>query len=160
MNQILYFITTVLVFFTDLRITISGSVKILRQAKEIDFKLLYSGKLCFDELNRIKRIRRVSIKLPHFMQDISLYRYALREICYINGLQPPAIKHHVYKNPITEEKMAKVYGRKRRFSSPKLRGRKYDDVKYEERNVGHLISCEIFAIKSPLKRACSKNKMV
>jgi hypothetical protein len=99
-------------FFHWIQTVFSGAVKILRQAREIDFKLLYSGKLCLDELNRIKRIRRASIKLPHFLQDIALYRHALREICYINGLQQPSIMYHVYKNPIAE-KMAAVHGRKR-----------------------------------------------
>ena len=137
-----------------------GAVKILRQAKEIDFKLLYSGKLCFDELNRIKRIRRASIKLPHFMEDISAYRHALREICFINGLAP-CIVRYVHFNPIPEDKMAKIYGNKgtsRRFSSAKLKSRKRDELKFRETNkVDHFINCEIFAIK-PLARVQGRVK--
>lgn len=84
------------------------------------------------------------------MEDIDAYRYALREICYINGLTPSAIVH-IHYNPIAEDKMAKIYGRKgtsQRFSCAKLQSRKRNDVKCEEtKNVNHYLSCEIFAIK-------------
>ena len=68
--------------------TLSGAVRILRNAEDIDFKLLYSGKICFDELNRVKRISRGSVKLPHFLDDMELYRHALQEILQVNCLQP------------------------------------------------------------------------
>ena len=156
-----YLKIAIFLFFTHSKFIFSGAVKILRQAKDIDFKLLYSGKVCFDELhNRIKRIRRVPIKLPHFIQDIGVYRYALREICYINGLQVPTILEYVSKNPIAEEKAVTFHGRKRasrRLLSAKSKGRKCDVSKYEEKNAEHFMSCEIFAIKSSLKQLQSDN---
>ena len=86
------------------------------------------------------------------MEDIDAYRYALREICYINGLTQSTIVQYIHYNPIAEDKMAKIYGRKgtsQRFSCVKLKSRKRNDLKLEEtKNVDHFISCEIFAIKS------------
>ena len=60
---------------------------ILRQVNEIDFKLLYSGKICCDELQRVKRIARQDcVKLPHFLKDIVTYRKTLNQIALTNGL--------------------------------------------------------------------------
>ena len=60
---------------------------ILRRVNEIDFKLLHSGKICFDELQRIRRIARQDcIKLPHFLRDIVSYRKTLNQIAVTNGL--------------------------------------------------------------------------
>lgn len=134
-------------------------MKILRRAKEIDFKLMYSGKICFDELNRIKRLRRVSIKLPHFAHDIAAYRHSLREIYHINGLQPAVIINCVYQNPIIQEKIARTHGHKRSSSYQKFRDRKCNggSVRQEARKSSDkFISCEIFPIKSPLKRVQQK----
>ena len=64
-----------------------GAVMILRQVNEIDFKLLYAGKICCDELQRIKRIARQDcVKLPHFLRDIVTYKKTLNEIALANGL--------------------------------------------------------------------------
>jgi len=64
-----------------------GAVMILRQVNEIDLKLLYAGKICCDELQRIKRIARQDcVKLPHFLKDIVTYKKALNEIALTNGL--------------------------------------------------------------------------
>lgn len=64
-----------------------GAVMILRQVNEIDFKLLYSGKICCDELQRVKRIARQDcVKLPHFLKDIVTYRKTLNQIALTNGL--------------------------------------------------------------------------
>ena len=60
---------------------------ILRQVNEIDFKLLYAGKICCDELRRIRRIARQDcVKLPHFLKDIVSYKKTLNEIALTNGL--------------------------------------------------------------------------
>lgn len=60
---------------------------ILRQVNEIDFRLLYAGKICCDELQRIKRIvRQDCVKLPHFLKDILSYKKTLNEIALTNGL--------------------------------------------------------------------------
>ena len=95
--------------------SISGAVRILRNAGDIDFKLLCSGKLCFDELKRVKRVSRASVKLPHFLDNIALYRYALKEMLYINGLQPIVILHSLRRKPIIQkEDTTKAMQRKRR----------------------------------------------
>ena len=71
----------VVLFFTV------GAVLILRQVNEIDFKLLYSGKVCCDELRRIRRIaRQECVKLPHFLRDIVSYKKTLNQIALTNGL--------------------------------------------------------------------------
>ena len=60
---------------------------ILRQVNEIDFKLMYAGKICCDELQRIRRIARQDcVKLPHFLKDIVTYKKTLNEIALTNGL--------------------------------------------------------------------------
>ena len=65
----------------------SGAVMILRQVNEIDFKLLHAGKICCDELRRIRRIARQDcVKLPHFLRDMVSYKKTLNEIALTNGL--------------------------------------------------------------------------
>ena len=59
----------------------------MRQVNDIDFKLMYAGKICCDELQRIKRIARQGcVKLPHFLKDIVAYKKTLNEIALTNGL--------------------------------------------------------------------------
>jgi hypothetical protein len=65
----------------------TGAVRILRQAQDIDFKLLYTGKICIDELQRIRRIARQDcIRLPYFLKHIASYKRILEEIAILNGL--------------------------------------------------------------------------
>lgn len=62
-------------------------MQILRQVNEIDFKLLYTGRICVDEVQRVKRLARVDcLKLPHFLKDLSSYKRTLNEIALLNGL--------------------------------------------------------------------------
>ncbi|EDO33535.1 predicted protein [Nematostella vectensis] len=64
-----------------------GAIQILRQADEIDFKLLYAGKICVDELPRVRRIaRQECIKLPLFLKDMAAYTHSLNEMAILNGL--------------------------------------------------------------------------
>lgn len=73
--------------FLNLSFDNLGAVTILRQVNEIDFKLLYAGKICCDELQRVKRIARQDcVKLPHFLKDIVAYRKTLNQIALTNGL--------------------------------------------------------------------------
>ena len=66
---------------------------ILRNIDKIDFTLLYSGKVCVDELPRVRRLARLDcLKLPHFMRDMDEYLKQLRTIAAVNGLLPkPAV---------------------------------------------------------------------
>ena len=74
-------------FLTVLFIVFVGAVQVLRQVNEIDFKLLYTGRVSLDELQRIKRLARLDcLKLPHFLKDISTYKRTLNEIALLNGL--------------------------------------------------------------------------
>lgn len=65
----------------------TGAIQVLRQVNDIDFKLLYAGKICVDEVQRIRRIARQDfVKLPHFLKNISAYKRTLNEIALMNGL--------------------------------------------------------------------------
>ncbi|KAK0052568.1 hypothetical protein Bpfe_017927 [Biomphalaria pfeifferi] len=85
-----------------------GAVSILQNVDNIDFHLLMSGKVCIDELDRIKRVvRKDFVKLPKFMQNITAYKNTLKKICTLNGLnkvfpirEPPSI----YMNLLSQKK--------------------------------------------------------
>jgi hypothetical protein len=56
----------------------------------INFQLLMSGKICYDEVDRIKRIARTqSIALPFIMRNMAEYRKQLRRMAVTNGLHLP-----------------------------------------------------------------------
>lgn len=64
-----------------------GAVTILRNLENIDFYLLMSGKVCYDELDRIKRVvRKECLRYPTFMRKMASYRKSLRLISTQNGL--------------------------------------------------------------------------
>ncbi|ESO89113.1 hypothetical protein LOTGIDRAFT_183090, partial [Lottia gigantea] len=64
-----------------------GALKILRNIEDIDFTVLMSGKICIDEINRIKRVaRKDCIKLPAFMKNPEKYKKKLRHMAVLNGL--------------------------------------------------------------------------
>ena len=120
-------------FKVDLFYSILGAVRILRNAGDIDFKLLCSGKLCVDELKRVKRVSRASVKLPHFLDNIALYRYALKEMLYINGLQPILIFHSLRRKPIIQKAdTTKAMQRKRRTSLGSVKQNKEKFLHREE----------------------------
>ncbi|BFZ25265.1 hypothetical protein BsWGS_28304 [Bradybaena similaris] len=89
-----------------------GAVSILRNMESIDFRLLMSGKVCYDEVGRIKRVvRKECLRYPSFMNQMSAYKRTLRRICSLNGLdqqfsvlEPPA----VYLKRLDERKSNKV----------------------------------------------------
>ncbi|CAG5131548.1 unnamed protein product [Candidula unifasciata] len=89
-----------------------GAVSILRNMENIDFLLLMSGKLCYDEVDRIKRvIRKDCLRYPSFMNKMGPYRRTLQKICLLNGLHQ---QHSVQKPPaaylkrLDERKSGKV----------------------------------------------------
>ena len=73
----------------------SGAIKILRKLDEIDFFLVHGGKLALEDLERVKRIARISvIKLPSFLTDqgtvtfggqVASYEWTLRQIKRVNS---------------------------------------------------------------------------
>jgi hypothetical protein len=64
--------------------------------------LLYGGKLCFDEMNKVNRIARLDgIKVPYFLKDIDEYKEKLREIAILNGITPSKV--NVNKMTIDEK---------------------------------------------------------
>jgi len=66
-----------------------GAVEILRNIENIDFFTLYSGRICIDEIQRIKRMARTNcLKIPKFLRDIEKYKRTLRQIGYLNMLIP------------------------------------------------------------------------
>ncbi|XP_025097973.1 uncharacterized protein KIAA0895-like isoform X2 [Pomacea canaliculata] len=74
-----------------------GAVKILRNLDAIDFTVLMSGKICYDEVSRIKRVvRRELIKLPVFMHNMKEYLRKLQKMKVLNGLN---LSHPHYPVP-------------------------------------------------------------
>ncbi|XP_075242523.1 uncharacterized protein LOC142337253 isoform X2 [Convolutriloba macropyga] len=56
---------------------LAGAVKILLNRKRIDFPLLFTGKLCYDEVDKVKRIIRKDgcLKPPYFADMSSYYKH-------------------------------------------------------------------------------------
>ena len=75
-------------------------MEILQNIDEIDFNVLYSGKVCVDEVARVHRMaRRDCIRLPTFLQNIEKYRKKLRHIALINQI-PAKPPDEVHTSPI------------------------------------------------------------
>lgn len=88
-------------------------MRILRQANEIDFKLFYAGKICTDELKRVRRIaRRDCLRFPYFLKDMTTYKRILSEIAVMNG-----ITHNV-KRPITCRNRCSTRNQNKKKGSP------------------------------------------
>eukprot|EP00826_Nyctotherus_ovalis_P042100 TRINITY_DN4297_c0_g2_i1.p1 TRINITY_DN4297_c0_g2~~TRINITY_DN4297_c0_g2_i1.p1 ORF type:complete len:507 (-),score=120.35 TRINITY_DN4297_c0_g2_i1:51-1571(-) len=69
------------------QIYLEGAVKILRKRKEIDFKLLYAGKIAIDDVERMqKKIKTADLKFPWFLKDEQAYLNALDKIAEFNGI--------------------------------------------------------------------------
>ncbi|CAH1229104.1 KIAA0895L [Branchiostoma lanceolatum] len=98
----------------------AGAVEILRNLDSIDFHLLYSGKVCIDELPRIKRLaRRDCVKLPHFVLDQEAYRKKLRQMAAINNIVSP--HKNETKTTSGSKQRAGNMSRKFSFSVPNLK---------------------------------------
>lgn len=103
-------------------LSVPGAVRILRQANDIDFKLFFAGKICTDEIKRIRRIaRRDCLRYPYFLKDLSSYKRILSEIAVLNGLtqsvkRPLSCKNR--KSPKGKNKKKTSPNRPRTFSSP------------------------------------------
>jgi len=67
---------------------LEGAVKILRNIDNIDFTLLYSGKIPIEKLSRVKLVARTAgIKLPSFLiNNLDDYRWKLKRIGRLNGI--------------------------------------------------------------------------
>lgn len=75
-----------------------GAVEILRNIDTIDFKVLMSGKVCFDEIQRVKKLARMEcIRMPAFMRNQEKYKKSIKQICQLNGLH---MSHDQYKAPL------------------------------------------------------------
>lgn len=91
-------------------------IEILRNIENIDFMVLYTGKVCVDEIARIRRVARMDcLKTPGFLQDIEQYKKTLRFMAWKNGLGPrPERKSNSVKviklrhNRITKKKSAQT----------------------------------------------------
>ncbi|XP_059170391.1 putative tyrosine carboxypeptidase MATCAP2 isoform X2 [Physella acuta] len=79
-----------------------GAVSILRNIDKIDFNLLMSGKICIDEVDRIKRVvRKDFIRLPTFMHNMTAYKNTLKQMSVLNGLDksyPKQVPPQIYVN--------------------------------------------------------------
>ncbi|XP_045197578.2 uncharacterized protein LOC123552187 isoform X1 [Mercenaria mercenaria] len=75
-----------------------GAVEILRNIDNIDFKVLMSGKICYDEVPRVKKLARLDcIQMPAFMRNQEKYKKNLKQIADMNGLH---LEHAKYKAPM------------------------------------------------------------
>jgi len=67
----------------------AGALDLLRNAETIDWTTLYSGEICMDEVQRVRRVaRRGIISLPTLLADVATYRQQLRQVAAVNGLAP------------------------------------------------------------------------
>ena len=79
-------------------ISITGAVEILRNLDSIDFKVLMSGKVCFDEIQRVKKLARMEcIRMPAFMRNQEKYKKTIKQISQLNGLH---LTHDTFKAPL------------------------------------------------------------
>jgi hypothetical protein len=68
---------------------IAGAVEILQNIDDLDFNVLFSGKVCVDEVNRVHRLaRKECIRLPTFLDNIEKYKKKLRHIALLNQIPP------------------------------------------------------------------------
>ena len=75
----------IIVFFRS----VLGAVQILRNIEATDFHILCSGRICIDEIGRVRRlVRKGAMKLPLFLKDISNYKKQLNKMAVLNGLVP------------------------------------------------------------------------
>jgi hypothetical protein len=66
---------------------LAGAIEILRRKEEIDWKLLYSGKISLDDMDNVKDIVNLDcVRLPLFLQDVDLYMKELQEIQDVNEI--------------------------------------------------------------------------
>ncbi len=73
-------------FFKD-KVYFEGAVKILMRRKELDWRLLLSGKLSADDLDREEirsKIRTEGLVYPYFARDRTQYAAALERIAKEN----------------------------------------------------------------------------
>lgn len=72
---------------------------ILQNLDEIDFDVLFSGKIALEDLPRVKHSARLSlIKLPGFMKDKEAYISSLRKIALLNEIHKKPSKRGKHKS--------------------------------------------------------------
>ena len=65
----------------------AGAIELLSNLNTMDWTALYSGRICIDEVPRIRRIvRRDLVALPYFVRDLDRYRRTLADIARVNGI--------------------------------------------------------------------------
>ncbi|XP_052808809.1 microtubule-associated tyrosine carboxypeptidase-like isoform X2 [Mya arenaria] len=75
-----------------------GAVEILRNLDNIDFRVMMSGKVCWDEISRVKKLARLEcIQMPAFMRNQEKYKKTLKQIAHMNGLH---MDHAKFKAPL------------------------------------------------------------
>ena len=73
-------------------------MEILRNLDNIDFRVLMSGKICYDECARVKKLARLDcIQMPAFMRNQEKYKKTLKQIAHMNGLH---LDHAKFKAPM------------------------------------------------------------
>ena len=109
-------------------ILLPGAVTILRNVDKIDFNILMSGKICYDEIDRIKRIvRKNVIKVPVFMKNMNSYIKSLKKMAALNNLgeiHPLRSPPSAYLRRLDERRSDGTLRKNKKVrSSDKLKGR-------------------------------------
>jgi hypothetical protein len=74
--------------FSKDQVYFRGSVDLLSRRRQIDFRLLYCGKICFRDLHKvIPFVDTSTIRLPTFLQDVEAYLLELDDIAKSNFIQ-------------------------------------------------------------------------
>lgn len=69
------------------QVYLEGAIKILQNLENLDFNVLYSGKLAIEDVNRVKRMARMDcLRLPRFMKNVNKYKRILKKIAAINEI--------------------------------------------------------------------------
>lgn len=118
-----------------------GAVYILRNIDKIDFTVLMSGKVCVDEIQRIKRIARLDcIRLPTFMRKEERYKKFLREIAAINEvhlIHPQHIPPKVYMQRI---QTGQFQGKRHSLKANKGQGSRKVRKKHKKKRVATVVA--------------------
>jgi hypothetical protein len=132
-------------------------VEILRNIDIIDFLVLYSGKVCVDEIPRVRRVARTDcIKTPKFLTDLERYKKTLRYMAYINGFGPKPVRKKSGKAKSTPKLTRKqsTNGRNNYASSPDRKNSRKAD---QEGNNACSSSPTLYKVKrTPLTQPLSR----
>ncbi|MEQ2290776.1 hypothetical protein AMECASPLE_006452 [Ameca splendens] len=80
--------------FSKDQVYLDGILRILRNRRNIDFKMLTSlGKVSFEDVERLRSFAALNrTRIPHFMRDQERYLQHLDHIVSVNELDDPTLE--------------------------------------------------------------------